>query len=113
MQIACHVAQSSPPGDKLRRLRLRDQLPRHLSGSRFCGIVVRFMPLAVILAGTGAKPQIQVIGTTGASSTTAGRSVSTLPRIWLLARVPKGRGTAPASSVTAVTRVPTILSAGG
>ena len=56
---------------------------------------VRFSPLTVILSGTGAKPQIQATGTTGASATTAGRSVRTFPLIWPFARLPNVRWFAP------------------
>src|SRR5690606_23503951 len=80
----------------LRRLKMSDQRHRatpwlhwQLSDRNCTGTVVRLTPTAVITAGAAALPQTQVTGTTGASSTTAGRSVSTLSLIRPLARLPK------------------------
>src|SRR5437867_12989082 len=66
-----------------------------------------------MLPGTGANPQIQATGTIGASSTTAGRSESTLPLIAPLTRLPKVMWIAPPSTATDETRLLTIFSAGG
>ena len=58
-------------------------------GSSWLGRVVRSSPLAVILPGTACLAQIQVMGTAGASSTTAGRKLSVLPLSAPLAWLPK------------------------
>ena len=58
---------------------------RQFSGSKPSEMLVRSMPWAVIGDGTGARPQIQATGTTGESSTTAGRKLTILPRIVPLA----------------------------
>src|SRR5262245_18767990 len=76
---------------------------RHFSGRNNGGMSVLFTPFTVILSGMAALPQIQATGTRGVSATTAGRSVSTLPWIDLLALLPKVMWIAPSCSVTALT----------
>ena len=66
-------------------------------------LFVLFSPNAIILSGVDALPHIQAIGTTGASVTTAGRNVSTLPLMALFARLPKMTVIAPMAMETALT----------
>ena len=54
-----------------------------------------------------------MIGTIGEASTTPGRKLSTLPRSAALARLPKVTWIAPDSTATALTKLLTMLVAGG
>jgi hypothetical protein len=62
-----------------------------LIGRKFFSTPVRFEPWTVILSGGRALPQTQATGTTGASSTMAGRSGSVLPLMAAVAWLPKVR----------------------
>ena len=63
---------------------------RHSEGSTAAGMLVRFVPWIVILSGASAYPQTHATGTTGASSTTAGRSVRSFPATALFYAVAEG-----------------------
>src|SRR5205814_3445307 len=84
-----------------------------LNGRYLSGRSVRSMPCTFMLVGALARAQTQATGTTCESSMTAGRRLKVLPLIAPLAWLPKVMCSTPASIVTALTRLLTILSGAG